>query len=137
MTFDPEFWRVFHDGAITKLDGGVPGDVELFVEISYLRTMFPGNGEGFCVRLNECSFIEFSPFDQPVIQSLAAIEEAQPEVLYVQTLEPVTLGCTSGMLSFSYKTAQIFLDTGERISCEQLAQASHNYWSAWEKKRSK
>ena len=123
-----------HDGAITKAEGCVPGDVRLFNEIPYLRKGFAGEGVWLFVHLEGCTFVSFRPFEQPPIDSLEGIARAEPEILYVQNIEPVVIDCTAGTLSVSYQAASVYLDTGEEVSYEQLVQACDDYWNAWKKR---
>lgn len=128
----PDFWGIFHDGTITSAEGGVPGDVRLIVEIPYLRQMFPGEGKGFFVHLKGCSSIAFRPYDQPSVETLDGIAKAEPEILYVESTDPVVLDCAGGTLSMSYQSASVSLDTGEYVDFPQLVKACENYWNAWE-----
>jgi hypothetical protein len=128
----PDFWGVFHDGTITNAEGAVPGDVRLFIEIPYLRKMFPGEGEGFFVHLKGCSSIAFRPYDRPSVETLDGIVKAEPEILDVESTAPVILGCTDGTLSMSYQSASVSLNTGEDVGYPQLLKACEDYWNAWE-----
>jgi hypothetical protein len=39
--FFPAIWNVLHDGVIVAVDGVLPGDLRIDVEIGYLRKRIP------------------------------------------------------------------------------------------------
>lgn len=38
---NPNSWGIFHDGGLDKVEGKIPGDLNLHIGILYLRQMFP------------------------------------------------------------------------------------------------
>ena len=61
-------WEIFHDGSIIQAIGSLPGEVALTVEISYLRNMFPGQGECFKLLLSGCTKLEYEEYDQAPVR---------------------------------------------------------------------
>jgi len=50
----PTIWNVLHDGCIDRIVGAVPGEVQVFVRIEYLRGLFSDDGEAIVVHLANC-----------------------------------------------------------------------------------
>jgi hypothetical protein len=130
-----DFWGIFHDGTITRIRGSVPGDVILHIEIEYLRKMFNGEGAGFDVHLSGCTKLEYAAYDEEPTSDIRAIEEREPEILYVNETEPDTvLDCAIGLFTISYVDAQVFLCSGEPVTYEELGRAAKKYWDDWGKR---
>lgn len=129
---NPDFWGIFHDGHIWKFEGKVPGEVTVHVNVLYLRQMFPGSGDGFRVVLSGCEFIEYREYDEAPTRDLLKIQEREPEILYVDSTEPVILDCVMGALELRYASATTFLDSGEPVSYDELAAGCKAYWDAWQ-----
>jgi hypothetical protein len=128
---EPSIWGVFHDGVIKRIDGTVPGQLVLGIEIPYLRAMFEGNGTGFNVRLQSCTKVKYSEYDEQPIEDLARIQEREPEVLYLASEHPLVLDCAMGTLELTYEEMLVTLDSGGHVSEEELAEASELYWQRW------
>jgi hypothetical protein len=129
-----ELWGVFHDGVITRVEGDVPGDLALQIEIDYLRKMLPGEGDGFCVQLSGCTLIEFENWDGKIEQTPERLAAQDIELLYIKTLDPLALDCNEGILRLVYQAAQVTLDSGEIVSDEALWDASSRYWTAFKER---
>lgn len=129
----PGFWGFFHDGHIRKIEGHVPGDLVVRVGVLYLREMFPGVGAGFTVHLLGCTLFEFQEYDEAPTSDLREIESREPELLYVEPSDPVSIDCATGRLTLRYELARVFLDSGESITYEDLQAASTRYWEEWKR----
>lgn len=127
-----EFWGHFHDGGIEAIRGEIPGAVSIEISIQYLRQQFPGEGVGFNIELADCSELVYQEYDAAPIKGFEAIVALQPEIVGVESgTQRVVLNCVMGTLTLSYGAASIHLDSGEKVSCHELAAASKAYWDAW------
>jgi hypothetical protein len=95
-----DIWGVFHDGSIVAIAGAVPGT--LGIEISYLRGMFAEPGARFVVTLSGCSKFVFGKYDEVPTAVLADIVSEEPEILCVNSTEPLVLDCDGGTLKLEY-----------------------------------
>jgi hypothetical protein len=129
-----DFWGFFHDGTVAQIRGAIPGNVVVFIEIQYLRAMFPGNGEGFEVRLSDCTHIEYQEWEGEPVTSFEAIVSKEPEIVSVQSLAPLVLSCVSGTFKLAYNRAAVSTDTHQELSYAQLEAGTRAYWEAWQKK---
>lgn len=127
-------WGVFHDGEITQVTGSVPGDVQLCMEIGYLRALFPEPGDYFIIELLNCTHLQFSEYDEAPTNDLARIAERRPEVLYVTTETPLVLDCAMGTLELEYTDMRVRLPSGRKVSEHELTIACEQYWNDWEAK---
>lgn len=134
---DRSGWGIFHDGYISKIEGEVPGDLKVFVNILYLREMFHGDGEGFVITLSNCSKFEYQEYDEQPTDNLKEIESLEPEVLYVQSQDPLVLDCSAGTLRLNYDSASIEIDSGMPVTDEELSKECDNYWEGWKKRNEK
>ena len=126
-------WGVFHDGDICQIEGNLPGDLKIHINIPYLRNMFPSEGEEFIIQLNKCTNFEFDEYDEKPTNILKTIETKKPEILYIDSLNPIVINCATGILRMEYNEAHVSLDTGESINDLQLEEASDKYWDEWKK----
>lgn len=127
----PSIWGVFHDGVIKRIDGTVPGNLVLAMEIEYLRAMFEGEGTGFNIHLQSCTKLRYGEYDEEPTDDLERIQEREPEVLYVTSEHPLVLDCVMGALELEYGAMLVTLDSGVRVTEEELAKASEQYWQRW------
>ena len=139
---------MFHDGTVVQLDGRVPGDLVLRIEIPYLREMFGEGGDAFDVHLEDCSQVEYAEYGEPPATDLRHIAARQPEILSVaSTPSPVSsppiavepahevglvLNCAMGTLTLAYRRLRISLDTGEAVAHDRLVAAAAHYWRRWQ-----
>jgi hypothetical protein len=127
-----EFWGLLHDGGIDSITGKIPGTVSLEVSIGYLRQQFPGKGTGFKVVLSECDQFVYQEYDSPPVKDFDEIVRLDPEIVGVEKgTYPVVVNCVMGTLKLSYAAASIYLDSGEKVSFDELTRASKAYWDAW------
>lgn len=130
-----DIWNIFHDGVISNLKGSIPGNVNILVEIEYLRNMFPGSGSGsgFNVHLSGCTQCEFEEYDQAPISDFAGIVKIEPVILSAEdSVLPMIINCTMGVLRLAYQSATVTLDSGEPVSNHELSEACARYWHEWE-----
>lgn len=128
---EQSIWGLFHDGVITRIEGTVPGNLVIGIEIEYLRAMFEGDGTGFNVHLQSCTKLKYSEYDQEPTEDLARIQKLEPEVLCVASEHPLVLGCVTGTLELTYDELFVTTDFGAHVSEEALAKASEQYWRLW------
>lgn len=121
-----------HDGGIESITRQVPGKVSIEISIRYLRQQFPGVGTGFRIDLSDCEQFSYQEYDAPPITDFGEIVALDPEILGVEEdRRPIVVNCVMGSLTMSYGTVSIYLDTGEKVSYDELAAASKTYWDAW------
>ncbi len=132
-----EVWKYLHDGGIENIEGSVPGDVSVHVSIRYIRKRFPGDGTGFIIRLSNCTRFEFEPYDEPACTELAEIVRLDPEILSLQSADPVVVNCVMGTLNLAYTHATVTLDSGVPVSLEELDAATKTYWEEWSQRNRK
>lgn len=128
-----DLWNMFHDGSIVSIDGSVPGDVRLFVDIPYVREMLPGTGQGFEVVITDCTRLSFAQWDRPAITDLRAMARLAPQILSAEAKDCIEVACAEGMLVLQYGAASVFIDGQQPISMEDLGHACEGYWDAWSK----
>lgn len=127
-----ELWGLLHDGGIESIAGRIPGTVSLQVSIRYLRQQFPGEGTGFKVAVSDCSQLVYQEYDSPPVEDFDEIVGLEPEIVNVENgTYPVVVNCVMGSLKISYGAASIYLDSGDEVSLDELAEASKAYWDAW------
>ncbi len=120
-----ELWNILHDGIITQITGEAPGDIQLTVEIGYLRNMFPGDGTSIIVTLKDCTTFEYEVDgksvdefnDAQILQALGDAAEAQIDV-----------ECRGGVLHLNYADVALALDDGTAITQNDLGEAAFKYW---------
>ena len=127
----PGAWGVFHDGVIQAIDGTLPGNLVLTIEIGYLRAMFGGDGSSFRVHLTGCTRMRYSEYDEEPTADLGKIREREPEILYVTSEHPLVLDCVMGPLELEYEGMTVKLDSGVQVSEQELVGASELYWTRW------
>ncbi len=128
------FWQYFHDGGVTQITGSIPGDLEIFVEITYLREMFLVGGTNFIVYLQNCTQIKYRPFQGAATSEMTEITAAKPQILYANfTKTGIEIECDKGILQLDYESASITLDSGQIVSNEELHFVSNRYWDSFAK----
>jgi len=126
-----ELWGLLHDAGIDSVTGRVPGTVSMEISFRYLRQQFPGDGTGFKVVLSDCDQFVYQEYDSPPVEDFNEIVALKPEIVGVEKgTYPVVVNCVMGALTLSYGAASIHLDSGGRVSLDELAAASKAYWDA-------
>ena len=126
-------WDFLHDGEITRLDGVVPGDVRLFVEIPYLRKAFREQGTAFVLTLFDCTSLRLETNDGRAVHSFAEISSRRPILLTTTSEVPLSIYTTEGTLNLEYARLSVSLESGTRVELAELERASESYWTAWSK----
>jgi hypothetical protein len=127
----PSAWGVFHDGVIQAIEGNIPGNLVLTIEIGYLRAMFEGEGSSFRAHLIGCTRMRYCEYDEEPTVDLDRIREREPEILYVTSEQPLVLDCVMGPLEIEYEQMAVTLDNGIEVSEQELVSASELYWNRW------
>jgi len=121
---DPtEIWDLFHDGTLIKVEENAQGNLVLTVELEYVREMFDEEFKYFLIELHECSLFEFSPSigDIKPVKDVNSILKYDLWMTDVATKnDEIQIYCADGILKTEYKDYSITLDTGTRISTEEL-----------------
>ncbi len=130
-----EVWNIFHDGRITQIEGALP-NINITIEIQYLRHVFSKDGNSIIAKLNNCSFIEYLDWEKKVkFQDFNSISLMELEILSVEEVEGTAhIFCGEGTLDIQYKDIAFELDNGKPITVLDLDKASEKYWDEWEKK---
>jgi hypothetical protein len=68
-TFFPAIWNILHDGVIVAVDGTVPGDLRIDVEIDYLRERIPDPGTLIQVLLIGCTRFAFKDYEKSEVST--------------------------------------------------------------------
>lgn len=129
-----EIWNVLHDGGVAAIEGEVPGDVTIRVNIPYLRQMFSDNGEDIFVHLGNCTSLTMKIWDEDVTtDDPKRITSTDTEILSTDSENvPVHIITTLGELDIAFAAFSLSLDDGREISFEELCDACENYWNRWE-----
>lgn len=126
-----DVWEVFHDGTVVRIEGAVPGDLRIGLEITYLRRMFDEPGDSFTVELGSCSRFQYTEYDAERTENLPDIESKEPEILSVESVEPLVICCVMGTLELEYKSMKVLLPSGTEVDERALLSAGQRYWDEW------
>ncbi|HYF78375.1 MAG TPA: hypothetical protein VD973_14660 [Symbiobacteriaceae bacterium] len=140
-----DLWNsLFHDGAILKMQGRVPGDIQVIIEPGLgNRKYFQDPGENFIVVMRNCSACELDRDEgkgpEPV-HDLGAVWD-EPSLFWVYRKgDFLTFDCVIGYLRVKYEGSDVFLDSGSPVTFEELEQSCRRWWDEWraylDKKRS-
>ncbi len=132
-----EIWSILHDGVINRIDGSVPGNVSVTVEIEYLRRMFSENGNSIIVSLLTCETFKYQPHEpSELLTDLSAISDIHPEILYADIENDVIhVDCNDGTLWLKYQDFSLMLDDGQPITLNELGDKCDKYWNDWESRK--
>lgn len=134
---DTSVWEILHDGSIFCLEGAVPGDVRVMVEVEYLRALLPDPGDRFVILLTGCSLVEYHDFvgdEVLLVTDLAAISAVGLEILSARVQDhtvviSMTRGASTYMeLHLQYEGLTVSVESGRVVSLEELADAASRYW---------
>ncbi len=134
MNSRAEIWNVLHDGGVAAVEGAVPGDVTIRVNIPYLRQMFSDDGEDILVHLASCTSLEMKIWDEgATTNDPKRIAGIDTEILSTESEDvPVHIITTLGELDIAFEGFSLSLDNGRAITFEELCDACENYWNRWE-----
>lgn len=129
-------WNLLHDGVIVGLQGAVPGDVTVEVEIAYLRSIFPEQGDRLRVLLASCSRLELHKTDgnSSAVTDRATIVAGELEILSAEQRDETVAvlvaqgGSNFAWLILQYESAQVSVESGRAVPLEEVAEASRRYW---------
>jgi hypothetical protein len=129
-----EIWNVLHDGGIAGIEGCVPGDLTLRINIPYLRQMFSESGEDILLRLNLCTRFAMKIWkDDLLTDDPQRIVASDTEILSTESEDiPVHIVTTQGEIDADFQSFALALDDGKAISFEDLCTACERYWTRWE-----
>jgi len=129
-----EIWNVLHDGGVAAVDGAVPGNVTIRVNIPYLRQMFSDDGEDILVHLDGCMSLVMKIWDEDITtDDPKRIASIDTEILSTESEDvPVHIITTLGELDIAFEGFSLTLDNGRRITFKELCDACENYWNRWE-----
>jgi hypothetical protein len=123
-----DIWQHFHYGYINRIDRIAPGLLRLEIAIEYLRDMFPEPGTRFVVTLTACSKFVYCGYDEQPTDDIAEIQAREPEILYINSMDPLVLDCADGTLELAYEAMTVALESGRPVTEDALVQASDKYW---------
>ncbi len=129
-----EIWNVLHDGGVAEIDGVVPGEVTIRVNIPYLRQMFSDDGEDIIVQLGNCTSLTMKIWNEDVTtDDPKRIASTDTVILSTDSEDvPVHIITTLGELDIDFEEFSLSLDDGTSISFDELCDACENYWNRWE-----
>lgn len=130
-----EVWNILHDGEIVRIEGEVPGDVFLTINIPYLRRMFSKQGENIILALQGCTKLSMKIWDvklSSVTEDFSRIVETNTGILSTESLDvPVHVVTTEGEIDVVFQTFSLRLDDGSDITFQALCDACEGYWARW------
>jgi hypothetical protein len=125
-----DFWNVLHDGRIVRVCGAVPGEVQLAIDIGYLRERFAAPGDCILVTLHDCTAFSYEHWDSDAVSTdFASILSVEPAILSAD--EPGTVFCNSGTLRVHASGFSLALDSGCSITLDELLAVAEAYWTEW------
>lgn len=131
-------WNVLHDGRLVAVEGTIPDDLRLTVEIAYLCRHLPTMHDHLIVTLIGCKRFEYKPYDQPLVAEPAAIAALGLEILEAgpgRDGPSLQINCADGgyggELTSKYSFANVSTIEGRSLSQSELESASESYWSLW------
>lgn len=130
MRDDIAIWNILHDGGFAEIKGVVPGDVQVRVEIPYLRQVLSQDGDSIWVVLHSCSLFQFWSWSVDTrFTALPEIEATSPEILSAhEEDEHVCVVCADGVLQVPYERVNVKLDNGRTVTLQDLDEAARLYW---------
>ena len=135
MKQDYQIWNILHDGALVKIQGDVPGELKIKVEIEYLANKLGGGFNNILVTLSDCAIFEYERYwskdETQTYKSIEELEGISPslEVLSCDEEEEYLLIVDiCGTIKTKYRSAQLSLENGDPLSFEELDNVSKEYW---------
>jgi hypothetical protein len=132
-------WSTLHDGCMVAIEGTVPGDLRITVEIQYLCRYLPTESECIIVTLEDCTRFEYRPYEYPRTNDLNEIAALELEIIGARVAgDGVAVDCGhrshGGELTVNYKRTRCSTTEGRVISQAELESAAERYWTDWEAK---
>jgi hypothetical protein len=136
---DVATWNVLHDGRLIAVEGTVPGELRLLVEIEYLCRHLPTQSQQLIVTLASCEQFVFHPYEQSPVTEPNGIAALGLELLSAQheggflTIECAD-GGYGGQLVLRYASALLSTKEGRPLSQSEVESAAEQYWTQWKQK---
>lgn len=134
-SFFPAIWNILHDGVIVAVavEGAVPGDLRIDIEIDYLRKRMPDPGNLIQVLLIGCTRFAYRPSEGNEFSiELKDIAAMGPEILGASMQEGVCeVECSDGTLEVVAVVGAIRLDNGREVTLQELSGVAEAYWKEW------
>ncbi|MFH7813432.1 hypothetical protein ACH0C8_16105, partial [Acetobacter lovaniensis] len=67
-------------------------------------------------------------YDEQPTDDIAVIQAREPEILYINSLDPLVLDCADGTLELVYEAMAVASESGQPVTEDALIQASEKYW---------
>ena len=135
MKKDYQIWNTLHDGALVEIQGDVPGDLRVKVEIEYLANKLSGQKSNIWVNLKNCSLFEYerqlSKDETQTYQGPQELKDISPSLMALSCDEEkdyLIIWDICGLIKTKYDAAELFLETGEPLTFEELDNVSKEYW---------
>ena len=136
---DVATWNVLHDGRVISIEGKVPGDLRLSIEIEYLCGSLATRSGHMVVKLVGCERFEYLPYQEPPVTVLSEIVSLTLGLLTAK----LVAGCLSiqcsgrgygGQLLLRYDVAHTATAEGVALTQAELESAADRYWSDWQQR---
>ena len=131
---DTEIWDVFHDGTLINAQENTPGNLLLTIELEYVREEFDEDFKYFLLELHECNLFEY----YPSVGDIKAIKDIKSILKYDLWLKEaekennqLIIYCSDGILKTKYRDYSIFLDTGKKVSKDDLIIKENEAVKTW------
>lgn len=131
--FFPAIWNILHDGVIVAVAGTLPGDLQIDIEIDYLRKRIPDPGTFIQVLLIGCTRFAYQQYEKSDFSTgLAEITAMGPEILGASIKEGMCeVECSDGTLEVVAADGSIRLDNGREVALQELKDVAEGYWKEW------
>jgi hypothetical protein len=131
--FFPAIWNILHDGVIVAVNGILPGDLLIDVEIDYLRKRIPDPGTLIQVLLVGCTRFAYRQYEKSEFSiALGEIAAMGPEIVTASMKDGVCeVDCTAGTLEVVAGDGAIRLDSGREFTLQELKEVADSYWKQW------
>lgn len=142
MKKDYQIWNVLHDGALKNLDGSVPGDLCIQVNIEYLANRLRGGFNNIFVKLINCTLFEYERhWSEEDIRYYSSIEELtgiSPGLMALSCEEKLThleIHDICGVIRTKYDLATLTLEDGSPLTFQEIDSVSKEYWNNFGRKQ--
>ncbi len=135
MKEDYQIWNILHDGGFVDIQGNVPGELTIKVEIAYLANKLKGSFDNILVTLSDCTIFEYERYwSKNKTQTYTSIEELNRVSPGLEVLscdeenDYLLIADICGTIKVKYHSAKLTLENGNPLSFEELASVSKEYW---------
>ena len=135
MKLDYQIWNILHDGALVEIQGDVPGDLKIKVEIEYLANKLSGGFDNILVTLRNCELFEYERYwskdETQTYKSIKELEGISPSLEALSCDEKdgyLLIVDICGTIKTKYDSAHLALENGGPLSFEELSKVSKEYW---------